>query len=132
AEKFQRDSGWSIIWGHGICPREFELNRHDPRHVPVEVFRQQMKYLLSRGYTFVTMTEGIQRLRSGQSLKKLVTLTFDDGFRNVVELAYPVMQELQLKGCLYVITDYANTNRLLWTDMVDVLCWYHKGKKPLT
>jgi peptidoglycan/xylan/chitin deacetylase (PgdA/CDA1 family) len=133
AEKLQRPTGWSVLWGHGICAREFEMNAHDPRHVPVDVFRTQMKYLLSQGYTFITMSEGIKRLASGQRMERAVTLTFDDGFRNVVELAYPVMRELGLKGCLYVITDYVETNRVLWTDMVDVVCWYHLQQcRPLT
>jgi peptidoglycan/xylan/chitin deacetylase (PgdA/CDA1 family) len=127
AEQLQRQQGWIIIMGHGICREAIEMIEYFPRHVPVDVFRDQMTYLLSHGYTFITMTEGMERLRSGRSMKKLVTLTFDDGFRNVLDLAYPVMQELELKGCLYVITDYANTDRLLWTDMVDLLCWYHRG-----
>ncbi len=123
--------GWIILFGHGICASAFEMVEDDPRHIPVSVFRDQMKYLIARGYTFVTLTEGLSRLQSGEALGKIATLTFDDGFRNVIEFAYPVMVELDLRGCFYPVVDYVGSENLLWTDMIDVVCWYNKGCESL-
>ncbi len=128
AEQVVRQRGWIILFGHGVCSAPLEMLKYNPRHIVSSVFRQQMQYLLLRGYRFISMTEGVERLRAGLPMDKLVTLTLDDGFRNVVDNAYPVMKELGLTGCLFVVTSCVNSDRLLWTDMVDLVCWYNRGK----
>jgi peptidoglycan/xylan/chitin deacetylase (PgdA/CDA1 family) len=122
AEAAVRPHGWGILWGHGICADAVCQLEHYPRDIHVSVFRAQMEYLLDHGYRFVSMSEGIRRLRTGLPMDRMMTLTFDDGYRNVIELAYPIMVELRLKGCLYVIAELVNSDRYLWTDMVDLVC----------
>ena len=45
-----------------------------------------------------------------------------------MRLAYPVMRELKLKGCLFVVAGLVGTDQLLWTDMIDVVCRWHAGR----
>lgn len=125
-ERFHTSEGWRILWAHGVCSDADMPIEHYPRDISVSAFRSQMEYLLSAGYRFISLTEGLQRMQRGQSLNRLVTLTFDDGFQNVIERAYPVMVELGLKGCLYVVAGCIGKNRPLWTDMIDVVC-LHSG-----
>jgi peptidoglycan/xylan/chitin deacetylase (PgdA/CDA1 family) len=126
-----RQDGWSILCAHGISDGPTRMPSHDDRFVEVATFRKEMKHLLSLGYEFITLTEGIRRLDAGASLRKTVTVTFDDGLRTVIDLAYPVMQELGVKGCIYVVTDIVGTKQLLWTDIVTVVCWHRIGQEPL-
>ncbi len=122
AESLLVQNGWCILLGHGVCADSVSLFDHYPLHIHASVFRQQMEFMLERGYRFISLDEGLQRLKKGQPLNKMATLTFDDGFRNVLQYAYPVMSRLDLKGCLYAIASLVGTERVLWTDMVDIVC----------
>ncbi|MCP4547870.1 MAG: polysaccharide deacetylase family protein [bacterium] len=115
-----RDKG-IILWYHGICRDDFDyLEGFGARHLSVSIFRKQVMHLKRAGYRFITMSEMCDRLERGESLGRCVTLTFDDGFRNVIEKAYPLMRELGLKGCFYLVTDQMKSGDILWTDRVDV------------
>jgi peptidoglycan/xylan/chitin deacetylase (PgdA/CDA1 family) len=126
-----RQNGWSILCAHGISDGPTHMPSHDDRFVEVATFREEMKHLLSLGHEFITLTEGIRRMEAGSSLRKTVTVTFDDGLRTVIDLAYPVMRELGVRGCIYVVTDIVGTKQLLWTDLVTIVCWHRKGKEPI-
>jgi peptidoglycan/xylan/chitin deacetylase (PgdA/CDA1 family) len=118
-----------ILWYHGVADDDFTLLKgYDERHIPQSLFRKQLKFLRSRGYTFVTMTELMDALQKKKSIKKFVVLTFDDGFRNIVENAYPIMREEGGKGCFFLVSQLIGNNQLLWTDHVEAVLRNHKGK----
>ncbi|MBN2134866.1 MAG: polysaccharide deacetylase family protein [Acidobacteria bacterium] len=106
-----------ILWYHGVCDESFNLT---DRHLPKSVFRKQLSYLKDKGYIFITLSELVNILQSGGKINKYVVLTFDDGFKNVIGNALPIMRELGVKGCFYLVSDLAGTNNLLWTDQVEV------------
>lgn len=109
-----------ILCYHGISDDDFDvLKGYDERHISKSLFRKQMQYLKSKGYRFVTLTALMEKLKNHEPVGKCVVLTFDDGFQNVIDSAYPVMRELCLKGCVYVISAIPGTGELLWTDMVE-------------
>lgn len=111
-----------ILWYHGICDDGFDLLKdYDERHIPKSSFRKQLEYLKRKGYSFMSMTELVNTLKNRNKPGKYVVLTFDDGFRNVVENAYPMMQEFNAKGCLYPVSDLIGTDKLLWTDHVETV-----------
>ena len=39
-----------------------------------------------------------------QSGNKYAIVNFDDGFKNVINNAYPIMKKYDAKGCLYVVS----------------------------
>lgn len=109
-----------VLWYHGICDDDFRLlSGYDERHVPVSKFRRQLEYLKRKGYRFATMTEFCDLLVNRQSTEKIVVLTFDDGFENIVSNAYPVLKEYDARGCFYLVHDLIGTENLLWTDLVE-------------
>ncbi len=61
----------------------------------------QMRTLTARGLSSVTFTDAVVRPRA-----KTVAVTFDDAFRSVLELAYPVMNALGMVGTIFVPTDW--------------------------
>lgn len=110
-----------IIWYHGVCADDFDfLDPSEARHLAISEFRRQLRWLAKSGLRFVTMSELVEAKQKGESLDGMVTLTFDDGFRNVVERAYPAMLEYGAKGCFYLAGSLIGSGQLLWTDYIDL------------
>jgi peptidoglycan/xylan/chitin deacetylase (PgdA/CDA1 family) len=111
-----------IIYYHGVCNDNFTLLKgYDERHTPKSLFRKQLAYLKRKGYIFVNMSELVDALNNKGNTDKYVTLTFDDGFQNVVENAYPIMKEFGARGCFYLVSSLTGTDRLLWTDFIETM-----------
>ena len=67
-------------------------------------FARQMALLRLLGYRGVSMSELEPYLR-GEKTGKVVGLTFDDGFRNNLEHALPVLQRHGFSATCYVLSD---------------------------
>jgi len=111
-----------ILWYHGICDDGFDLLKgYDERHISKSSFRKQMEHLKRKGYSIISLTELVNTIKNKGKFYKNVVLTFDDGFRNVIENAYPIMREYNAKGCVYLVSDLIGTGTLLWTDYVETV-----------
>lgn len=74
-----------------------------------EKFGVQMQALEDWGYTTITISELIQAITEGAQLpERPVVITFDDGYLNVYENAYPIMEEHGFVGMIYVVGKYIN------------------------
>ena len=59
-----------------------------------ERFEQQLQHLLGRGYEPATFTSAVKDPPASRTL----AVTFDDAYRSVLELAYPIMDRLGIPG----------------------------------
>jgi peptidoglycan/xylan/chitin deacetylase (PgdA/CDA1 family) len=111
-----------ILWYHGICDDNFELLKgYDERHIPKSLFSEQLNFLKQKGYVFVTLSDLIDIFSNKKQTKKIIIITFDDGFRNVVTNAYPIMKRFNAKGCFYLVSNLIGGNELLWTDYIETI-----------
>jgi peptidoglycan/xylan/chitin deacetylase (PgdA/CDA1 family) len=73
--------------------------------LPIDSFRAQMKLLHDEGYQTVSVSQLARVIRHGGALpEKPVVLTFDDGYSDVYQNAFPIMKEYGFTGVVYVIT----------------------------
>jgi len=71
-----------------------------------EDFAAQMQYLCDHGYVTVSLYDLIYALALGWPLpEKPVVLTFDDGYRGIVQYAAPAMRSCGYTGAVFVITE---------------------------
>lgn len=71
--------------------------------VKPEVFEQQLAWLKSQGWTFMSMAE---RISAGESCPaKTVVLTFDDGYEDNYLAAFPLLKKYEAKATLYLVCD---------------------------
>jgi peptidoglycan/xylan/chitin deacetylase (PgdA/CDA1 family) len=111
-----------ILWYHGICDDNFTLLKgYDERHIPKSLFHQQLQFLNRKGYSFVNISELVDILSSKKQHKKTIALTFDDGFKNVITNAYPIMKQFHAKGCFYLTSSLIGEKNLLWTDYIETV-----------
>lgn len=82
--------------------------RPEPAPGPVctpERLRLQIKTLKSKGYEFLTCGEVAERMGEGKPLpEKTATLSFDDGLKDQYTIAWPILQECEVRGTLFVPT----------------------------
>ena len=69
--------------------------------------RAQLQYLLRRGYRGVTFSQVV----AGDLPRKSVAVTFDDGYRSVLENAFPVLTELGMPGTVFVPTGFVGSGK---------------------
>jgi peptidoglycan/xylan/chitin deacetylase (PgdA/CDA1 family) len=63
-------------------------------------FRRMLQFLANH-HTFISYSEAVQRIETGQIGKPFITLTFDDGFKNCVRAA-EIMNEFGARGCFFI------------------------------
>ncbi len=102
---------------HAVLP--IEASESVRGTVPLSIFRAQVAWLARRGYRSLTLDEAAEGLRGNgaASRGRSVAITFDDGYRCVVEHAVPVLAEFGLTATLFVVTGAVDTT----TD------WYVQG-----
>ena len=66
------------------------------------------------GFEIVSLDEAHFRLIEGDYGKPFVCFTFDDGYRDNLEYAYPIFKRHNLPFAIYVPTDYADGHGDLW------------------
>lgn len=75
--------------------------------VPPARFAEQVRAIREAGFRAVTMSELAQLRRGGTwPAEPLVAVTFDDGYRDFVSEALPVLRDAGLCATLYVTTGY--------------------------
>lgn len=71
----------------------------------IDAFREQMEALHEAGFESITVSELASAIRDGGDLpQKAVAITFDDGFLDVYENAFPILNELGFRATTYIIT----------------------------
>ncbi|MDI6782158.1 MAG: polysaccharide deacetylase family protein, partial [bacterium] len=89
--------------------------------VSVSTFRKQME-LLQKRYKVISLDDAISLLRKKKLLgNDYLVITFDDGYADNYENAFPVLKEYGLLATIFLTTDYIDSNRLLWADEVGLL-----------
>ena len=77
--------------------------------VTTEQFKRQMQWLLEQGYQTISVADLVEAVRVGKYLPhKPIVLTFDDGYRDVYQNAYPILQAAGYTATLYLIEKSLN------------------------
>jgi peptidoglycan/xylan/chitin deacetylase (PgdA/CDA1 family) len=67
-------------------------------------FTEQMRHL-KRHYDVVSLSDGVAAVTAGGPARRLVAITFDDGYRDNATIAAPILRSLGLPACFFVSTD---------------------------
>lgn len=101
-------------------PPGSDIYRTDLSVTP-DSFRQQMAFLSENGYTPVDLyTLSLAIVNQATLPEKPVILTFDDGYLDMYDHVFPVLQEYGFTGTFFIISDYIDQERegyMTW-DMV--------------
>ncbi len=118
-ERRFRDAG-AILCYHNVVPT-FDAGTGDPGlHLPRERFERQMRWLRDH-YKVVPLREFIHRLTTGQSLRSMAAITFDDGYEGVFAYALPILQALDMPATVFVVADAVGRREPFWWDEPEIV-----------
>ena len=81
--------------------------------ISAETFRRQME-LVREHYDALPLAEAVAILRGERNAKRpALAVTFDDGYRDFYELAWPILRELRLPATVFIPTAYIGAGQML-------------------
>jgi len=109
--------GLGVIFAlHHVRPEPAEPRSFAPNRI-LEVTPDFLDAVLDQvqeaGLDVLSLDEGMQRLKEGDD-RRFACFTFDDGYRDNLQYAYPLFKRRSLPFALYVPTDYPDSKGELW------------------
>lgn len=87
-----------------------QINNEDHNALTLSAaqFEEQMSYLEREGYTSISPDQLADYIQYGKKLPpNPILITFDDGYEDNYQVAYPILQEHHFTATIFIITDYA-------------------------
>jgi len=101
-------------------PAAADIYRRD-LSVPPELFAAHLDRMQAEGYSTISLYALVAYIQQGEPLpEKPVIITFDDGYRDNYENAFPLLRERQMTATFFLVIDFIDRERpeyLTW-DMV--------------
>lgn len=69
------------------------------------VFKKQMQTLKNAGYETISLSD----FAAGKYKPKSLVVTFDDGYDDQYDSAFPILKELNMKATFFIVHDFVNT-----------------------
>jgi len=92
-----------------------------PMLVSRRMFERQLDWI-GRRFRFASLDELGARLESGDPFEvPTATITFDDGYRDMYEHAYPVLKRKGIPAAVFVVTDWIDRASALYHDRLYLL-----------
>lgn len=73
----------------------------------IETYRQQ-------GHRFVSIDEACEIIGRGRTDQPFVCLTFDDGYQDNYDIAYPILKQQEVPFVIYVTTGFIDNRLPMW------------------
>ena len=88
--------------------------------VAEERFEQQMRELAEH-HRCIPLAEAVEELRQGSATPPSVTVTFDDGYRDNLRVALPILEKYGIPATIYVTTGLVDRTASLWWEELELV-----------
>ena len=92
------------------------MHEADRLCVPVDDFRSHLQHLRSAGYRVLPVAELVAAVAAGAVDRPSVALTFDDGYRDSLTKAAPVLDEFGFPSTFFLVGDALDEPYEFWWD----------------
>jgi len=82
---------------------------------PTEFFQQQMEYI-SRNFRVMAVEEIVERMDAETLPRNAVAITFDDGYRDTLTHAAPILARYGLPATVFLATGFIGAGEFPWFD----------------
>lgn len=115
---------WKLIANRATMPRILMYHRlTDSNIIPgisSDKFEAQLQHLC-KYYDVVSIDEIISDIKSNEINDKKVALTFDDGYIDFYEKAWPLLKKYNVPATVYITTEFIDKRQWMWPDKVRVM-----------
>ncbi len=109
---FQKSLGLYCFCYHDVSIARRDVHSNMDVWTSVDRFREQMDYLCAEFE--VIRPEDLPRLAGQKITKRYALITFDDGFKGVVQHALPIMRSLGIRGIVFYNQSLVSSGFPLW------------------
>lgn len=106
----------TILCYHRVS-RDTQLNSYCSSAVPASQFYEQMNHL-RRNYEVFPLEEALLLLDAGALPKRAVSVTFDDGYVELMETAFHILRDLGLPATVFLIAEHVGSGLPFWWEEV--------------
>ena len=101
-----------IIYYHMVSKNKYPFY-FDNKAISVDEFREQIIFF-KKHYDIISLSDAIKIAKKGESLKRKLVITFDDGFTDNYTVAAPVLKDLKCNATFYLIGNCIDNKDLMW------------------
>lgn len=115
-----------IFLYHGVSPLNTGggIYNYRRKFVPPELFRRELEWI-SRHFTITPLPQLVERMQKKEVLPpRIAAITFDDGYHNVYEHAFPILKDLSIPATCFLTTDLVDQKAPLWVDILEYAIGY--------
>ena len=111
--RWRRRHQLPVLMYHGVVPKP--LTPFCWHQLDVDAFERQMAYV-AKHYRARPLASSLDQLRGGSLAPRTLCITFDDGFRNNLTRALPVLERHDLCATVFLTTSFIDGDEVLWPD----------------
>lgn len=88
-------------------------------YVDPVMFEAQIKHLIEKNYNPITFSELLSKLNGNEEIpKKSVIISFDDGWRNQYQFAFPILKKYNFRATFFPVVNYVGKgNYMEWSEL---------------
>jgi peptidoglycan/xylan/chitin deacetylase (PgdA/CDA1 family) len=106
--------GAILVLHHVRPPRDDAFQPNRTLEVTPGFFEEVIVRVRQSGNDIVSLDEMHRRLSEGSVHRRFICLTFDDGYRDNFEWAYPILKKHQVPFTIFIVTSFADGFGDLW------------------
>ena len=107
----------TVLLYHRVLDRSDALNAGEPSAAQ---FNEHMS-ILSRIFRVLPLDEALSRLSDGTLPSRAMSVTFDDGYRDNVEVALPILRRYGLHATFFISTGMINGGRMMHDSVIETV-----------
>ena len=77
----------------------------DPWGIEPRLLERQLRLARLLGYRSLTLAEAVEGFETGEGARRALVVTFDDGYRESLSVAAPILASLGFRATVFVVTD---------------------------
>lgn len=129
--KLVRAPALVILTYHRVLPAEHPARKTEQPGMMIspDALERHLVLMRSLGAEFVSLNSWLQNANAGASLPRLgVAVTFDDGWQDNYQYAYPILKKHQVPGTIFLVSRRVNTEWQFWPERVLNLLINHTAR----